>query len=156
MATPPNGGWDRLDSGIAGSTLLVFISDILLWPSDILLPLLYFVPVGLSAFSSRVGLTTMTALAAIIFTAAGHGYVPTTSPISQAANRALVISMLFLAPPFLGMLKLMTTGRNVLLASKFIAWLKQSAPALRDELEPHQVGASTTAPGHRKHYARYN
>lgn len=153
MATTTDEGWDRLDSVIAGSLLLILISDILLRSSDILLPLLYFVPVGLSAFSNRIGLSTVTALTAIIFTVAGYGPTATASSISQALNRALLISVLFLTPPVLGMLKLMTTDRQVLLVSRLIAWLTCGAVALRDDpagpLQP-------LSPESRKHWARYN
>jgi hypothetical protein len=78
------------------------------------------VPVGLSAFSVRTALPTVTAIVAIALTAAGHGH--TAMSMSQALNRALVISLLFLAPLFLAMIKLKLAGRDLLLASRFVAW----------------------------------
>lgn len=115
------------------SMALIFSLDVFLY-RDIFVPILYLIPVALSAFSNRAGLITLTSIIAIILTTAGYDFSPAYSPVTQAAKRTLAIILLFLAPVFAASLRKTCSQAN--------ATGEQRTPI--------------SQPERRKHWARYN
>ncbi len=122
-----------INTAVSVSTLLIFFLDIVL-PRDIFIPVLYLIPVCLSAFSNLAGATTLTSIGAIILTTAGYDFTPVDSPVTQAAKRTLAIILLFLAPPF-------------------VSALRRSYPQTNPDGEQRRPAS---LPKRRKHWAQYN